>query len=265
MARGGFRMLRALAGMEAVVATSRHAFARHTHDRFGIGVIERGAQKSLSGRGVVEAGAGDVITVNPGEVHDGLPIDEAGRDWKILYLDPVIVCDVVRDISEGRAATAEFPYPVMQDERIAAGFHSLFASVTGEASDGLASEERLVALLAIALRERPDARPAPSVAIAAARSLIDDDPLGPITLAKLAKVSGLSRFQLLRAFAKATGFTPHAYLIQRRIDLARGLIVRGTALAEAALASGFADQSHMTRVFVRKYGVSPGAYAAAMT
>ncbi|WP_275431268.1 helix-turn-helix domain-containing protein [Klebsiella pneumoniae] len=46
--------------------------------------------------------------------------------------------------------------------------------------------------------------------------------------------------------------------------VARRLIAAGTPLAEAAFAGGFADQSHMTRVFVRRYGVSPGAYAQAL-
>jgi AraC-like DNA-binding protein len=53
--------------------------------------------------------------------------------------------------------------------------------------------------------------------------------------------------------------------MQRRTDLARRLIARKTRLADAAAISGFADQSHMTRLFVRKYGVSPGAYAAVFT
>ncbi|MCG5481567.1 MAG: AraC family transcriptional regulator, partial [Ensifer alkalisoli] len=58
--------------------------------------------------------------------------------------------------------------------------------------------------------------------------------------------------------------TPHAYLVQRRIDIVRQLIAKRTPLADAAVAGGFADQSHMTRVFVRKYGFTPGAYAQAM-
>ncbi|MNW13279.1 Virulence regulon transcriptional activator VirF [compost metagenome] len=57
--------------------------------------------------------------------------------------------------------------------------------------------------------------------------------------------------------------TPHAYQIQRRLLLARQLIRRGMTLADAAAASGFADQSHMTRLFVRTYGVSPRRYALA--
>ncbi len=53
-------------GVEAVEARTKHAFPRHTHDQFGIGVMMHGAQRSLSGQGVVDAGPGNTITVNPG-------------------------------------------------------------------------------------------------------------------------------------------------------------------------------------------------------
>ena len=76
--------------------------------------------------------------------------------------------------------------------------------------------------------------------------------------------SGLSRFQLLRGFAHEMGLPPHAYRMQRRVVLARQLIARGAALADAAASAGFADQSHMTRAFVRLLGVTPASYAAAM-
>jgi hypothetical protein len=67
VASGRFTIYRsAIAGAQPVESDSRHVFPRHTHEEFGIGVIRRGAQRSLSGRGTVEAGAGDVITVNPG-------------------------------------------------------------------------------------------------------------------------------------------------------------------------------------------------------
>jgi AraC-like DNA-binding protein len=257
-----FRMRRCLTdGVEAVEAHSCHSFPRHTHEQFGIGVILSGAQKSASGRGPVEAGAGDVITVNPGEVHYGIPIGDAGRSWHMLYLDPRLAADVMADISEGRSSAFEFAQPVIRDLRPAALFQALFHAMT-EGSSDIQRDEALLLLLAQAQGELV-VRPAAPAPIAAARELIDTDPVAPITLADLALASGLSQFQLVRGFARATGLTPHAYLMQRRVHLARRLITQGTALAEAAAASGFADQSHMTRHFVRAYGISPGAYAAA--
>jgi AraC-like DNA-binding protein len=256
-----------MAGVSAVAAETRHVFPRHTHDQFGIGVIHQGAQKSLSGRGVVEAGPGDAITVNPGEVHDGAPIGDHGRAWRILYFEPEVIAGSVHDISEGRTGYFEFMSPVIGDERIAERFRALFgAMTTGEAAAASIRREELLLTLFATLRPKaPLARPTVPDAIALARDMIDDDPAHPVTLADLARASGLSKFQLLRGFFRVTGFTPHAYLMQRRIDRARRLIAGRTPLAEAAVASGFADQSHMTRVFVRKYGVSPGLYADAVS
>lgn len=262
MAVSQFRMLRSsVPGVEAVMATSGYRFARHTHEQFGIGLIFSGAQKSLSGRGVVEAEAGDLITVNPNEVHDGAPIGEA-RSWSILYLDPSVMDLLARDVAEGAAERSEIPRPVIHDKLLAGRFHALFSAVTGN-EEQMRCEELLLSVVADAMRETAmrEERAAAPYSIAHARSMIDDDPAAEISLADLAQESGLSRFQVLRAFARATGFTPHAYLVQARVHLARRLIATGTPLAEVAAKSGFADQSHMTRAFVSRFGLTPGAYA----
>ncbi|MBB2753804.1 UNVERIFIED_ORG: AraC-like DNA-binding protein [Rhizobium aethiopicum] len=265
-AKNQFRMLRCLlAGVEAVEAETHHSFSRHTHEQFGIGLVSSGAQKSLSGRGMVEATAGDIITVNPNEVHDGAPIGQR-RSWRILYFDPEFVAGLAREIGDGGAGRSEIPHPVIRNRAIAARFEALFRVVTGDgAADCLLREQLFLQLVADVMRERggSDERPPVPASIRAARDLIDDDPLAAVSLADLSRESGLSRFQVLRGFAKATGLTPHAYLVQARIHIARRLIAQGTPLAEAAFASGFADQSHMTRVFVRKYGLSPSLYAGA--
>lgn len=267
MRSGQFRIFRSrAAGIEVVKAETSHCFPKHTHDQFGIGIIESGAQASLSGRGMVRAEAGDVISVNPNEVHDGTPIGES-RAWSMLYFDPRLIGDLLDDIGEGSLGGAEFPSPVIRNGQVASCFKTLFPLLAGNAApqDALLQDGLLLSLVAAVMSEgvpapRDTAVPA---AIGRARDLIEHDPAAPLMLAELADACGLSHFRFLRAFTKATGLTPHAYLLQRRIHEARRLIAAGTPLAEAAFTSGFADQSHMTRLFVRNFGISPGAYAAA--
>lgn len=266
MKTGRFRMTRcAVHGVEAVEADTAHSFGRHMHDQFGVGVILRGAQSSASGRGPVEAGPGDVITVNPGEVHDGHPIGEAGRAWRMLYFDPDLIAGVVADIAEEQRGDFVFSHPVSKDRSTARQFIHAYTEMTAPpVPEALAAESGLVLLIA-AMMERRVFAGSPSPSVLRAQTMIDDDPTASVSLARLAREAGLSRFQLLRGFAKQNGITPHAYLVQRRIGLVRRMIASGVTLSDAALSSGFADQSHMTRTFVRAYGMTPGDYAAAFT
>ena len=240
----------ALPGITAVTALSARRFARHTHDQFGIGLVVAGAQSSASGRGQVWGQAGDIITVNPGEVHDGIPVDDQGRQWRMLYLDP----QVMAQLTDHRG---EFAHPVLRDPALAAALHRLFCALTGGGLT-LGAEADLVTLRA-ALEDHP-APPMLPALVARAVEALRDDPAAPARLADLAADAGLSRFHFLRSFAHATGLTPHAFQMQARLHLARRLIAAGQALAEVAQTAGFADQSHLTRLFQRSYGMTPGAY-----
>ena len=102
----------------------------------------------------------------------------------------------------------------------------------------------------------------PTACIRRAQNRIDADPAAHVTLAELAKEVGLSRYQLLRGFARELGLTPHSYILQQRIALARRQIRAGSPLAEVAMLAGFYDQSHLTRCFVRQFGVTPSRYAS---
>ncbi|WP_313621210.1 AraC family transcriptional regulator [Achromobacter sp.] len=268
MSAGQFLMQRsAIPGVQAVAACSSHAFARHTHEQFGIGVMRRGAQVSHSGRGQVKAGPGHVITVNPGEVHDGAPIGSALRAWQMLYLDLSVVADAAADIRQGRPQQYEFEHPAQDRPALARDVLALYAQATAGTSP-LACDALLLRVLAQAsvaqgIHPPPAPRPGVPASVRHALALIDDDPAAPLSLADLAAASDLSRYQVLRAISRVTGLTPHAYQMQRRLLLARRLIRQGAALADVAAMSGFADQSHMTRLFVRAYGVSPRRYAMA--
>jgi AraC-like DNA-binding protein len=104
----------------------------------------------------------------------------------------------------------------------------------------------------------------PSPCVARALQRLDSAPDMSVSLVELAALSGVSRFQVLRGFAREVGITPHAYLVQRRVRLAQQLLANGQIPAQAAVQVGFADQSHMARAFVRQLGVTPARYRAAV-
>jgi AraC-like DNA-binding protein len=263
MDRGSFAMRPcALQDVQAVEARSRHAFPRHTHDSYGIGLIVRGAQRSWSGRGTVEAARGNIITCNPGEVHDGAPIGDT-REWTMLYLAPPLVGAIVADIREGATGDFEFADPVIRNHAQVRAFEGAYDALTARYTDPVRAEERLILLLAGLLRDRCSSALVPPE-LARAKARIDDDPAAAMTLAELAREAGMSRFQVVRGFAKFIGLTPHAYIVQRRLDAARAMIAAGAALASVAADCGFADQSHFNRTFIARYGVTPGAYAEAV-
>lgn len=251
-------------GIEAISLDSDRAFPRHAHDEFGVGVIVSGAHRSWSGRGQVDAQAGDAIMVNPGEMHDGTPLGtHANRSWRMLYFAPALVTAVAAE--EGLGGV-ELTHPAVRDAPLAAAVGQLFARIVAGEDAPLARDEALVTLVGGLLARhanRPPPRTGIAPAIRAARERLDAAPAAPVTLAELANLSGVSRFQLLRGFARELGITPHAYLIQSRTRLARALLARGLPIADAAAEAGFADQSHLTRAFVRQFGMTPGRFALA--
>ncbi|WP_420998407.1 AraC family transcriptional regulator [Cupriavidus sp. 30B13] len=82
-----------------------------------------------------------------------------------------------------------------------------------------------------------------------------------ISLEHVAAHCSLSINHFVRAFRQTTGKTPHQWLIQQRLDAAMQLLRTGhVSLSQAARACGFADQSHLTRVFSARVGVTPGVW-----
>jgi AraC family transcriptional regulator len=86
---------------------------------------------------------------------------------------------------------------------------------------------------------------------------LTDDP----GLAELATLCGLSRSHFVRAFKETTGFPPHRWLLMQRVARAKELLSHsGMPIAEIALECGFADHTHLTRVFSKATGIGPASW-----
>src|SRR5215471_4550072 len=235
---------------------SGHAYDRHRHETYAVGVTETGLQ-CFHYRGAAQAStAGRVIVIHPDEAHDGHAGAPSGFAYRMLY-DPGLI-----DAALGGRALPFVGDPVFDDPPLRAILAEAFADFPEPIGDLAAPG--LIAALADALARRAGspsvARRLPEKALNTARSLFDEA-AGPVSATMLEEETGLDRYTLARSFRDRFGTSPHRYLVGRRLERVKVDIAHGASLAGAACAAGFADQSHMTRHFKARFGLTPGRYA----
>ncbi|MFV3333516.1 AraC family transcriptional regulator [Pseudomonas sp. NY15437] len=250
----------ALPGLRSVEILTQRSFPRHAHDEYGIGVMLEGGHRSWSGRGQVEAQPRDIITVSPNELHDGASLRGAPRRWGMLYVEPTVIARLAGAEWAGR----EFSLPTLTDPRLARRIATLLQRLPDACPDE--ASEGVLELFGDLLEQRRATTVAalPSRGVARMLERIHDDPRHAPSLAELAGIAGLTPFAALRRFRRELATTPHAYLLQYRVRQAHQAIGEGHTLAEAALIAGFADQPHMTRAFVRQFGLTPGQWRSSI-
>lgn len=241
-------------------------FAPHAHDRYLLGLITDGALEIVDpGRSAIAA-AGQVILYNHDQVHWGH--SAACDGWSILsiYLPPDELNRSAREIGASASGTIGFQNIVVDDPKLARRITSLYA-VGALARGTLASESVLSVILADVLTRHADRYVRlPSVghesrAVRIAREFIDGNYAGNVSLRELSALSGIGRYWLIKAFRSAYGIPPYAYLTNVRVRHALKLLRAGIGVAEVALACGFADQSHLSRIFKRSTGLTPGLFS----
>ena len=261
-------MLTSLPGVVVTTTESERCFPRHWHGTYGLGVVDFGAQRSLSGRGTVEAFAGQVITHNPCEVHDGHPIG-GGRRWRMFHIEQTAM---LRLLGTQTVAGREWAAPVFDHPAIRAAVRRAFGALESAGFEGDiihgATQAYLEEALLIAVGRvfqpqtltdslsRSEGRP-PGALSRVMERLADQYASSP-SLDELAALAGTSRYSLVRQFGRCYGLPPMAWLQQLRLERARAAIANGSPLAEVAMACGFSDQSHLTRLFTRQFGHTPG-------
>lgn len=244
----------------------QQAFARHTHEDFPIGVIERGALAfDYRGEHVV-APAGSINLANPGEPHTGQAADETGWTYRMLYVDLQVLRAVASDMVGKPRAIPFFQPGVLDDPELARRIHDLHTLLERTEIPHIEQESRLIDLLAHVIVRHADDRPAlkpvgcEHQAVRRAREYLDAHYAENVTLDDLACAAYLSPYHLARVFTDEVGLPPHAYLTQVRIQHAKHLLSREYPLTAIAYEVGFSDQSHLNRRFKRIVGLTPGQY-----
>lgn len=248
--------------LDAVFHT--HVYERHIHEAYAIGVPLRGVQRFWC-RGALRDGlAGDVVAINPGEVHDGRSGSDGGYAYRMIYVPVERLRAIVDDALEHRGAEVFANAPILKDGRLATLIHAAWRALAHSADSLLGDALLDQALLTLVIRHagvRPaEGRTVDARAVRGVRDYLRSRIEDKVRLQELADVAGLSRFQLTRQFQRAFGLPPHAYHLHLKLEEGRRRLQRGLAIGRVAADLGFVDQSHFHRRFKGAFGVTPAQW-----
>lgn len=238
-------------------------YAKHSHETFSIGLVTGGESVYLNGRAREQVRRGAVVLMNPGDVHACNPLGQQPWSYRMFHVECGWLGALQGTPERGGGRFQPYAAIVSHSARLYARLAALHALCTDPAAGTLARQVAALDFftsmhdtlqLAPAIERRPERQ------LQRAADYLRDHRTGAPTLDDLCAAAGLSPSYLIRAFKARYGMTPHAYLVNCRIQYCRERLRHGHAIAEVALAAGFADQAHLQRAFKRHVAATPGQY-----
>jgi AraC-like DNA-binding protein len=237
-----------------------HDYAPHSHDALVVAVTEAGGSEFKSRGTTDEASTSTLLVFNPAEPHSGRMGWSKRWRYRGLYLRQPAIDAVGHALGIGEPPY--FTANVFRDPALVASFLKLHQALDDD-RDPFAERELLVGSFGVLFGrhgsggQRPPAAPRDRELARVVQALMTERYAEELTLDAMSAAVGLTPFQLIGLFKRATGLTPHAYLTQVRLKAAFRELRAGTPIVEAALAAGFCDQSALNRHFKRCFGITP--------
>ncbi len=237
-------------------------FPNHFHEAYVIGLLEEGTRWLSCKNREYQIQKGDILLFHPGDNHACAQSDGGTLDYRSLNIPKATIQALSEEIT-GRPGLPGFSQTVIQNREAACCLrilHSLILSGSAE----FEKEEALFLLLSLLIQHygQPFEQSIPECPgeIETACAFMEAHSAEHLCLDQICRHVGLSKSTLLRAFTKTKGVTPYRYLENIRIGKAKKFLEQGASPIEAALQTGFSDQSHFTNYFSRFIGLAPGVY-----
>lgn len=237
-------------------------FPNHFHEYYVIGFIEDGERCLSCKNQEYVITKGNIILFNPGDNHGCVQNDGCTLDYRGFNISKTIMLDLAEEVT-GMRTLPGFSKNVIFDEEVTCYLHPLHEMVMGGSGE-FEKEEHLLLLLSLLFQRygQPFESCVPECRqeIEKACEFIEQHFTKRIYLDQICHYAGLSKSTLLRAFTKSKGVTPYRYLENIRINEAKKLLAIGVPPLDAAIQTGFSDQSHFTNYFSSFIGLAPGVY-----
>ena len=241
---------------------TRQTFPNHFHEHYVIGFVEEGKRLLSCKNKEYAIEKGCVVLFNPGDNHGCVQADDGTLDYRNLQISRETMADLANEVT-GRPALPLFSSNVIYDEEVSCYLRSLHEMVMNR-SAGFGKEETLLFLISALIKDYclpdPVSLPECGKEVLRACEFMEEHYRERICLDDICRQAHLSKPALLRAFTRTKGITPYRYLENIRINQAKKLLEQGAAPLDAAIGTGFSDQSHFTNYFTSFIGLSPGAY-----
>jgi len=233
---------------------------RHSHEELQIGFVEKGSSTITCKDLAFEMKAEQVILIPPDIIHLCEPHDRGKFKFIIVYIVPDWFEKSFKlDVSKLKPQIARF------DGQDATNRDRFFASFKSEV-DPMSMESLAIMFLGGFMFSCFDIQPLTRVALQKESTLVqikaymDEHFNELIRLDDLADMSGMTKFSILRKFKARYKLSPHAYLVNKRINHAKQLLMDGETVANTAVTCSFFDQSHFVKTFRQYVGIRPVDY-----
>lgn len=237
-------------------------FPNHFHEYYVIGFVEDGERFLSCKNREYTIKKGNIVLFNPGDNHACVQSDDGTLDYRGINITKEVMLDLAEEVT-GRRELPGFSENVIFNEEVICCLHPLHEMIM-KGSCEFGKEENLLLLISLLIgrysQPFESCIPECREEIEKACAFMEQHFADRIYLDQICRHVGLSRSTLLRAFTKSKGVTPYSYLENIRIGEAKKLLEQGVPPIEAAMQTGFSDQSHFSNYFNRFIGLAPGLY-----
>lgn len=238
-------------------------FPNHFHEYYVIGFVEGGRRHLCCKGQEYDVEMGDLLLFNPRDNHFCGPINGEILDYRAVNVPVDVMNRAVLEIM-GEEFTPHFTQNVVRQSEIAQSVGVLYDAILDN-EPKLKREEAFFFLLEQVLREyatpfEDAAVTSPDEQIQMLCDYMEEHYAENISLDELLSMTSFGKSYLLRVFTKQVGVSPYRYLQNVRLDRAKKLLEQGVAPVDAAVTTGFSDQSHFSNFFKEFIGLTPKQY-----
>ncbi len=237
-------------------------FPNHFHEYYVIGLMENGKRQLSCKNKTYTIEDGVILLFNPKDNHACVQSDGDTMTYYGLHIPKESMLALTEKIT-GRRELPYFSEPVIKDMEIQSLLRTLHEMLQNDTS-ALGREEQLLFLLSALIRKygQPFADNTEECRqeIKHACAFMEQHFKERLSLEEICRCAALSKSTLLRSFTREKGITPYRYLENIRINQAKALLQKGVSPLDAAMQTGFSDQSHFTNYFNCFIGLTPAVY-----